>query len=281
MGMYPIKLIATAANSGCIDSLSKNLIAYRSSYLPMLSDTTICKGATLTLVPQGGSNFNFYQDENATTLLGSGSTLNIDNINTAQTIYLSLTDSVFESPLHPVTIQVANIEASFTVSSTNLNAFIGDTLYLNGSNATTWNWDFDNGETSEIQQPFVIYNTAGDYNVSLQVSDIFGCTDITEQTVSVINEEPFWTNSELENTLSIYPNPSDGIINLRLNSNNYKAFTLTLISTSGHVVFSKEIERSLGTFIPINLQHIQKGMYILKFNMHQASFTQRIVLDNE
>lgn len=41
-----------------------------------------------------------------------------------------------------------------------------------------WGWDFDNGSSSNLQNPATqMYNTARTYNVSLQVENTFGCKD--------------------------------------------------------------------------------------------------------
>lgn len=45
-----------------------------------------------------------------------------------------------------------------------------------GNTNTSWQWDFGNGTTSTLQNPFVTYNTAGIFTVTLKVTNDKGCT---------------------------------------------------------------------------------------------------------
>ncbi len=45
-----------------------------------------------------------------------------------------------------------------------------------GNSNVSWSWDFGNGTTSTQQNPFVTYNTAGTYTISLTVTNDKGCT---------------------------------------------------------------------------------------------------------
>lgn len=42
---------------------------------------------------------------------------------------------------------------------------------------TTWNWDFGDGGTSNVQNPIYTYNTAGDFIVTLSIQNSDGCTN--------------------------------------------------------------------------------------------------------
>jgi len=67
----------------------------------------------------------------------------------------------------------------------------GDTVRftdLSTNNPLTWDWDFGDGESSSEQHPVKVYNTAGTYTVSLEVSNTYG-SDLTEKTDYIIVEE--------------------------------------------------------------------------------------------
>ncbi|MGB0523440.1 MAG: S8 family serine peptidase [Flammeovirgaceae bacterium] len=278
MGNYTVKQVAVAENSGCTDSTSHSFIAYRSDYKPSINSIDACLGENVTLSPTGGSNFNFYQFDNATGLLGSGSSFTIPAIETSQTIYISTTDSVFESPVISVAIAVTSIEADFTLSTTTINAFIGDTLRLSSAEAASWEWDLGNGQSSSMQNPEVIYTEPGDYDIQLISSNAFNCKDTLTKTVTVISEEPIWTDDELGNAFTIYPNPSEGLLNLGLASDHYKYYDVAVISSIGHQVFSQRFYRSDG-LVNLDLSPYSRGLYVLKITMHGATVTRRVVLD--
>lgn len=47
-----------------------------------------------------------------------------------------------------------------------------------GSSIASWQWDFGNGVTSTEQNPLAVYNTAGNFAVTLKVTDNRGCSKI-------------------------------------------------------------------------------------------------------
>jgi gliding motility-associated-like protein len=48
---------------------------------------------------------------------------------------------------------------------------------------TNWDWDFDDGNNSEIRNPAHFYRIPGEFDVSLSVRDINGCEDVSTQLV--------------------------------------------------------------------------------------------------
>lgn len=58
-------------------------------------------------------------------------------------------------------------------------ACVGDAVLFNASAAgiISWSWDFDDGSTNGAQNPSHSYLTAGNYNVSITVTDAMGCTN--------------------------------------------------------------------------------------------------------
>ena len=62
----------------------------------------------------------------------------------------------------------------------------------------SWNWDFGDGITSNLQNPSHTYNSSGNFNVTLQVTNSFGCiTTLTRTNYIFINSGVFadFTNS--------------------------------------------------------------------------------------
>ncbi len=71
----------------------------------------------------------------------------------------------------------ANSQTDFTDAST-----------VTGGNIVQWDWDFDDSNTSAIQNPSNTYTTGNTYNVSLTVTTDGGCTDQLTQAVTVYSE---------------------------------------------------------------------------------------------
>ncbi|MGB4973771.1 MAG: PKD domain-containing protein [Cyclobacteriaceae bacterium] len=87
---------------------------------------------------------------------------------------------------------------------------------------TDYNWDFDDTNTSIVQDPIHQFAAAGDYEVKLQVTAANGCNNLASETVTIYNEpvadfdlpsaSPICTNQDylFTNTTSFDPgsNPS-------------------------------------------------------------------------
>lgn len=58
-----------------------------------------------------------------------------------------------------------------------------DTSFSEIDGIISWQWDFDDSETSTQQNPVHQYDNSGNYDISLRVTDVNGCTD--EETVSI------------------------------------------------------------------------------------------------
>ncbi|MEI6347474.1 MAG: PKD domain-containing protein [Bacteroidota bacterium] len=54
-----------------------------------------------------------------------------------------------------------------------------------GTNISSWNWNFGDNQTSTIQSPNHNYTSTGIFNVSLVITDEFGCSDTTFTVIKV------------------------------------------------------------------------------------------------
>jgi len=73
----------------------------------------------------------------------------------------------------------------------------------------------------------------------------------------------------------VYPNPSEGIVNLDLKSFNSEEFTISLTNMSGKTVFSEKYSKLTSQ---INLSFLPKGSYILNVDAGQKSFSEKLLL---
>ena len=81
--------------------------------------------------------------------------------------------------------------ADFTANVTTINE--GEEISfsdLSTNSPSTWNWDFGDGSTSDLQNPTHIYNASGTYTVTLIVSNEFGADAITKSEYIQVLEEP-------------------------------------------------------------------------------------------
>ncbi|SNB00344.1 T9SS type A sorting domain-containing protein [Flavobacterium psychrophilum] len=77
--------------------------------------------------------------------------------------------------------------------------------------------------------------------------------------------------------IKIYPNPSNGLVNIKINQFTGKV-NLQVIDLNGRVVYSLKntdfnIEKT------INLNNLQSGMYIIKIEGDELNYTKKIILN--
>lgn len=70
--------------------------------------------------------------------------------------------------------------------------------------------------------------------------------------------------------VTIYPNPTNGIINFE--TNNHNIDRLDIYNTLGQKVLSEKMKSSF------NLSHLSKGIYIVKFYNETSALTKRIII---
>jgi len=141
----------------------------------------------------------------------------------------------------------------------------------NSQNATQYIWDFGDGNTSQIAEPTHGYNVIeSQFDVQLIVSD--GCFSDTIIKTVLIN--PLSLNKILENEIGIYPNPTDGVINIK--SESLIELQYSILDYLGRVVISNKPLLSNS----INCSTLNSGMYFIKFeNKYSNNFIPFIKLN--
>ena len=75
------------------------------------------------------------------------------------------------------------------------------------------------------------------------------------------------------NNLSIYPNPSNGIINIELDKNN--EYQLTVNDVLGKIVSRETISSSK----TLDVQHLQKGVYFINISNTEMTKTAKVIIE--
>ncbi len=81
-----------------------------------------------------------------------------------------------------------------------------------------------------------------------------------------------------ESNILVYPNPSNGIINLKIDNNSNNAISLTVIDITGRKLWQKQFT-GLQIEEPINLSGIGKGYYFLKISNGGETTTKNIIIE--
>lgn len=89
-------------------------------------------------------------------------------------------------------------EANYFFNNSCMNQsmlFRDNSLIFDSDSIVYWNWDFDDGFSSLMQNPSHDYDTSGNYDVTLEIETVSGCSDDTVQKIKVLNpnELPIYT----------------------------------------------------------------------------------------
>ncbi|OJJ17268.1 hypothetical protein BKI52_31695 [marine bacterium AO1-C] len=156
--------------------------------VPVISNPTVCKGASTSLAPTNGTSFDFFADASQSILLFNGRSLALNNITTNDTIYVVNKDSLWASAAQRVIITVASDpRAQFSMNQTVPNNTTPLTFTDQSTGATQWEWDFGNGQTFTGQTPPAQTYTPGTYQAKLKVTSAGGCVDSLVQTFNVVD----------------------------------------------------------------------------------------------
>lgn len=116
--------------------------------------------------------------------------------------------------------------------------------------------------------------TIGNYAVT--VTDALGCTD------NIAFEVDFGTDAEdpegLLSSLNVSPNPTSGLLNLRLELPESSELTATIYDLTGRELLRRDFGRSRLLNEGLELSNFPAGIYLLRVNTGLAARTVRVVL---
>ncbi len=159
--------------------------------------------------------------------------------------------------------------AASTVNQGDTVSFINLTFPKPNSNT----WNFADGNTSTKESPTHIFAKDGVFNVSLIVTNQ-NCRDTLTKTITVKKlgggreeSSPAVKPTALFEgitSVKVYPNPTEGFINLTLELAKAKAISLAIYDLSGRLLMTEEVEETKKYITKYNLTGVAQGMYILK-----------------
>jgi gliding motility-associated-like protein len=190
-GTYNVTL-AISSGLGCVDTLVKQLIIFNSPVASFITDN-VCEGntsfftSTCSVANDTIISYSWNFDDGDTSALETPS----HTFLTDTTYQVNLLVQTENSCIHDTTINVEVYDlpiANFSVTEAcfGLSNSCNDLSLI--TNATLlYDWTFDNGETSVIQSPSVLFPTIGMHEINLTVVSSFGCIDSITRFVQVFD----------------------------------------------------------------------------------------------
>ncbi len=251
---FTVQLIATSP-FGCVDTVTGNVLVFPNPTAALAPVTAEgCEPLTVNFVngSTGGTSFEWDFDDGNTSTSGA-TNLSHTYVNaTNDTLFfdaslIAITDDGCRDTAFADIGVYRRVEASFSVPTDTCHPFTPSLTDLS-TNPFAWSWDFDDGNTSTVQNP--THNFANTslvpivFDVNLEVANLEGCTDDTTISTqvfpkptadfapsdtagcepfdlvvtnnSVLNQQNFWdfgdgtTSTTAAGTINLtYPNPSN------------------------------------------------------------------------
>jgi PKD repeat protein len=167
----------------------------------------------------------------------------------------------------PVTVNVSG--AAFTQAANGL-----DVQFTDISNAaTSWSWNFGDGNTSTAQNPLHTYAAAGTYSVVLIVNGNTACPYTLTVTVTASGVAQIDNAFQAELT----PNPSTTQTTLRFNSALKADALVQIIAVDGRIL-RETIVAAGETTKELDLKGLAPAMYLVRLNNGVATQTLKLTV---
>ncbi|WMX13644.1 T9SS type A sorting domain-containing protein [Aureispira sp. CCB-E] len=154
--------------------------------------------------------------------------------------------------------------AAFSNGSASVTATGGTAPY-------TYQWDDANQQTSDVATGL----TTGTYTVL--VTDANGCTQTATVNISVVSSTQT-IEMDNKNSLSIFPNPSNGQFSIVFELASEQSLRPTLYNLQGQVVYEFAQKTGQNVNYEANLEHLSAGTYVLSTFISGQQETQFIIL---
>ncbi len=167
----------------------------------------------------------------------------------------------------------AMTSADFTAEITTVQIGEPVTFVNLSENATSYYWSFQGGEPSASQEenPIVVYENAGVYNVILFATN-GASTDMEVKEGFITVTDDTGIDMTDENSIEIYPNPAMSTINVSAEGMQ----RISIFDITGRVVLDKDCNSDNET---IDISKFQRATYAIRITTDSGTFVKTLVVE--
>ncbi|HBS88740.1 MAG: hypothetical protein A2W91_19040 [Bacteroidetes bacterium GWF2_38_335] len=262
-GTYTIALTATNSAGSNTKTNTNYITVYASPTGSVSSTNVLCYGGntgTATVTATGGTSPYTYS------WTGGGSTASVTGL-TAGTYNITVTDSHNCKYNSSVTVTQPTVLAIPTITPVNESssgACDGQATANVTGGTVAYSYLWSNGQITNPATGLC----SGIYNVT--VTDANGCSVNGNVTITFTSD----ITEVKTGSYTVYPNPTDGLINVRLNG--LAADRIVILDVLGKAVKTVKVS---GDFTQIDLGSFENGMYFIEIYSTNKKYTTRIVVE--
>ena len=167
---------------------------------------------------------------------------------------------------HPIVIHPEAV-ADFSISVNGLTL----TTTNNSTNADSYFWTFGDGDTSILAEPVHTYDSNGNYDITLKVTNFCGDNEMSKNLLIIDVEDPLG-----EVFVKLYPNPNFGIFTLDIETIQADDVEMTIFDVLGRKVEQRHWGKTRKIYEEISLEDQPAGNYIFQLNYQGRLLTSKI-----
>ncbi|QCX39148.1 T9SS type A sorting domain-containing protein [Aureibaculum algae] len=252
---YSISASSNACTAHAVDEIT--IYVNESVMADAGNDVSIEPGDSYTLTASGGNSYLWSTGETTASILVQPEATTVYSVEVGNGTSCSGTDDV--------TVTVQNIPLTINEGE-DIIICKGDELILNARGSSNYLWNTGDVGTAITVNP----NTTTTYTVSAQKNGNLETVDV------VVTVEDCSSKRSVD--YSIYPNPTDGLVNINIPSQK-EGVELIVSAINGKIVFRSEVKSDKnGIFTQINLSHLSNGIYLIKMISDSFNQTKKIIL---
>ena len=223
----------------------------------------------------GGSNVDLYRNNSGANYPYTTPGIMSITSSSATTAPLGYYYYLYDMELQEDSCFSAGVTANVTVSPVNFSTSINQntvTFTDQTQGATSWNWDFGDGNTSTQQNPVHTYAATGVYTVTLTV-DVGGCTVEKDVNILTVGRVELAGGTNVD----ILPNPASDYVTIRLDHAIERDIAVELVNVNGQVLQEQVLERGKES-LKLNLQQYPAGLYFVNMTSNGQTQTHKVIV---
>lgn len=260
-------------NGTCTQILNTTITVNTTPVTSVSGNVTICAGQSTTLSASGGTSYDWTPGGQTTASITVSPTVTttyqvtaINGTCSGNTVSSTVTVNPAPTAVANATPTTVSLSSGGTVNFSSAGSTVGGGI--------SYVWVFGDGNTSAQQNPTHTYTAAGTYTITLTVSDAT-CSGTATITVIVIDDTSIGEINFSE-AVGVYPNPSNGSMNLSFALNQPKNLQVHVFDAIGSLVHTKQLNGVTTGIVPMDLSAFADGFYFVRVSDGQQSVTLRV-----